>query len=208
MSASATREQIIDAADMLFYARGFEHTSFADIAGAVNISRGNFYYHFRTKDEILEAVIGRRLASTGQMLNDWETQASTPEGRIGCFIDLMVLNRAKIKRHGCPVGTLCAELARLEHPAQPEAKRLVTLFRVWLRQQFQAMGREADADGLAMHLLTRSQGIATMASVFRDERLIKAEVARLHDWLRAQMAGHAGGHPTTQRRKKARQQEA
>ncbi|MDD9913854.1 MAG: helix-turn-helix domain containing protein, partial [Rhodospirillaceae bacterium] len=38
---------------MLFYRHGFDHTSFADIAEAVQISRGNFYYHFRTKDDIL-----------------------------------------------------------------------------------------------------------------------------------------------------------
>lgn len=35
--------QIITAADKLFYEQGFEHTSFAHIAKAVNISRGNFY---------------------------------------------------------------------------------------------------------------------------------------------------------------------
>jgi AcrR family transcriptional regulator len=36
------RDSIIEAADGLFYREGFEHTSFADIAGAVRISRGNF----------------------------------------------------------------------------------------------------------------------------------------------------------------------
>ena len=52
MAATDTRAQIVEAADQLFYERGFEHTSFADIAAQVQISRGNFYYHFRTKDEI------------------------------------------------------------------------------------------------------------------------------------------------------------
>ena len=51
-----TRDSIVQAADALFYERGFEHTSFADIADAVRISRGNFYYHCKTKDEILTAA--------------------------------------------------------------------------------------------------------------------------------------------------------
>jgi TetR/AcrR family transcriptional repressor of nem operon len=34
----------------------------------VQISRGNLYYHFKSKDEILDAVIGARLASTREML--------------------------------------------------------------------------------------------------------------------------------------------
>ena len=63
---------------MLFYQHGFDHTSFADIAGKVGISRGNFYYHFKTKDEILDAVINRRLTNTEQMLDHWEATGEDP----------------------------------------------------------------------------------------------------------------------------------
>jgi hypothetical protein len=92
--------------------------------------------------------------------------------------------------HGCPVGTLCAELAKLDHAAQPHANKLFTLFHEWLRRQFVALGREADADALAMHLLARSQGVAALANVFRDENFVKQEVAQMCDWLDAQ-AGSA-----------------
>src|SRR5688500_768121 len=61
MRDKTTRDQIVAAADQLFYRRGFEHTSFSDIADAVRISRGNFYHHFKSKDDILDAVIGARL---------------------------------------------------------------------------------------------------------------------------------------------------
>ena len=43
MRDGTTREQIVAAADRLFYQQGFEHTSFSHIADAVRISRGNFY---------------------------------------------------------------------------------------------------------------------------------------------------------------------
>ena len=69
MSDKTTRDHIVEAADRLFYRQGYEHTSFSDIADAVRISRGNFYYHFKTKDEILDAVIGARLAGTQEMLD-------------------------------------------------------------------------------------------------------------------------------------------
>ena len=62
MSNKTTREHIVAAADQLFYRQGFEHTSFSDIADAVQISRGNFYYHFKSKDEILDAVIDVRIS--------------------------------------------------------------------------------------------------------------------------------------------------
>lgn len=193
MNEKSTRDHVVEAADQLFYQRGYEHTSFTDIADAVQISRGNFYYHFKTKDEILDAVIDARLASTRTMLEQWESEGERPEDRIRSFIDILIANRADIKRYGCPVGTLCTELAKLNHASQDEASKLFTLFRAWLRRQFMLLGRKADADLLAMHLLARSQGVATLASAFCDEKFIKQEVKQMHDWL-AQVARPE--HPT------------
>lgn len=185
MSGKTTRDLIIESADQLFYQRGYEHTSFSDIADAVQISRGNFYYHFKSKDEILHAVIKVRLANTQRMLDQWEREGEHPADRIRSFIHILIMNRVKIKRYGCPVGTLCTELAKLDHAAQGEANELFTLFRSWLRRQFTLLGRQADADALAMHLLARSQGVATLASAFHDEKFIKQEVKQMYDWLRS-----------------------
>jgi len=183
MAGKTTRDHIIEAADQLFYRRGYEHTSFADIAGVVQISRGNFYFHFKTKDEILDAVIDRRLVDTREMLDRWEIEGNHPADRIRSFINILITNRVDIKRYGCPVGTLCTELAKLDHAARPEANALFTLFRTWLRRQFARLGRDADADTLAMHLLARTQGVATLASAFHDESFIRQEVEQMHAWL-------------------------
>jgi TetR/AcrR family transcriptional repressor of nem operon len=183
MNDKTTRDHIVEAADQLFYRRGYEHTSFSDIADVVQISRGNFYYHFKTKDEILDAVIDTRLAGTQKMLERWEIEGKTPADRIRSFIHILIANRADIKRYGCPVGTLCTELAKLGHASQADANKLFTLFRTWLRRQFTLLGREADADALAMHLLARSQGVATLASAFQDEKFIRQEVEQMCSWL-------------------------
>ena len=183
MSDKTTRHQIIETADQLFYRHGYEHTSFANIADAVKISRGNFYYHFKSKDEILDAVITLRLANTRKMLERWESEGKQPLDRIRSFIHILIANQAKIKLYGCPVGMLCSELARLNHASQAAANKLLTLFRTWLRKQFTLLGRKADADKLAMHLLARSQGVATLANAFHDERFIKQEVKLMCEWL-------------------------
>jgi TetR/AcrR family transcriptional regulator, transcriptional repressor for nem operon len=183
MTDRTTRDHIVEAADQLFYRQGYEHTSFSDIADDVQISRGNFYYHFKTKDEILDAVIDARLAYTRQMLELWEAEGKDPADRIRSFIHMLVANRADIKRYGCPVGTLCTELAKLDHAAREGANKLFTLFRTWLRRQFEALGRAQDADMLAMHLLARSQGVAALANAFHEEKFIRQEVQLMCDWL-------------------------
>lgn len=183
MADMTTRDHIVAAADHLFYRQGYEHTSFSDIADEVQISRGNFYYHFKSKDEILDAVIVTRLSNTAQMLEQWEREGKNPAERLRSFIHMLVANRADIKRYGCPVGTLCSELAKLNHASQDDASKLFTLFRTWLRRQFVALGRAQDADALAMHLLARSQGVATLANAFHDDKFVGHEVELMRDWL-------------------------
>jgi len=185
MSNKTRRDHIVEAADQLFYQQGYEHTSFKHIADAVQISRGNFYYHFKSKDEILDAVIIERLADTQRMLDEWEDEGEQPEDRISSFIHILIVNRAKIKHYGCPVGTLCTELAKLNHASQAEANKVLTLFRNWLRKQFTQLGHKAEADELAMHLLARSQGVATLTNAFHDEKFIKQEVQQMCNWLKS-----------------------
>jgi TetR/AcrR family transcriptional repressor of nem operon len=189
VSAISTRQEIVAAADRLFYEQGFEATSFADIATAVGLSRGNFYYHFKTKDEILQAVIAHRLAATRATLDGWQSEGADPTARIRSFIGILIANREKIVAYGCPVGTLCNELAKRDHGMKGEAKKLFTLFREWLARQFVALGREADADALAMHVLMRSQGVASLATAYGDEAFIRREVDDICAWLEAQRPG-------------------
>lgn len=183
MPPLATRAQIVETADSLFYEGGFEATSFADIAAAVGISRGNFYHHFKTKDAILEAVIARRLERTRAMLDGWQADGAGPRDRILAFIRILITNRSKIMAFGCPVGTLSGELAKLEHDAQGRATEIFALFRDWLSDQFRALGLQAEAEAHAMHLLVWSQGVAVLATAFRDEAFIRREVDGIVDWL-------------------------
>lgn len=192
MRGKETRDHIVDAADDLFYRQGYEHTSFADIAAAVRISRGNFYYHFKTKDEILDAVIQARLAKSHAMLAAWEAEEESPAARIRCYIRILIDNRRLIEKFGCPVGTLTSELAKLNHAAQDEATAVFTLFRDWLRAQFAALGLGKEADALAMHVLAWSQGVATLASAFRDETFVRREVEQICAWLELQTPGCTG----------------
>lgn len=181
----ATHQNIVEAADRLFYERGFEHTSFAHIADAVQISRGNFYHHFKSKDEILAAVIAARFERTQAMLAQWERDGNSPQERIVLFISILLRNRAKILRHGCPVGSLCTELAKLGHGHQAEANTVMELFRTWLRDQFAQLGREHDADALALHLLARTQGVAVVAQSLRDKAFVQHEVEQMLAWVEA-----------------------
>lgn len=53
------KNEILDAADTLFAQKGFDNTSTGDILEMVGIARGTLYYHFKSKEDILDALIDR-----------------------------------------------------------------------------------------------------------------------------------------------------
>ena len=55
-----TVRRILDVAEELFYAKGYEHTTMADIVdGLGGLTKGAVYHHFKSKEEIFEAVFER-----------------------------------------------------------------------------------------------------------------------------------------------------
>lgn len=57
--AEERRNEILDAAEKLFGQNGFDNTSTNDILNEVGIARGTLYYHFKSKEDILDAMIER-----------------------------------------------------------------------------------------------------------------------------------------------------
>lgn len=65
-----TLEKIIITAARLFMEKGYEQTSIQDILDATELSKGGLYHHFRSKDEILEAVMQKRVQYVGSIFHD------------------------------------------------------------------------------------------------------------------------------------------
>lgn len=57
--AEERKNEILDVAERLFGTKGFDHTSTGDILDEIGIARGTLYYHFKSKEEILDAMISR-----------------------------------------------------------------------------------------------------------------------------------------------------
>ena len=188
-----TRARIVDAADRLFYESGYENTSFAVIADAVSLSRGNFYHHFKTKDDLLAAVIDKRIDDTRAMLADWEAQTPDPRRRLELFIEITQRNLGDISRFGCPVGSLVTELAKSGNAAKPLAASLFALFGDWLTVQFADAGCGFDARANATHLLVMSQGIAVLSAALDDQRFVDREVGDIRAWLAEQLPADKAG---------------
>jgi AcrR family transcriptional regulator len=60
-SPDVRQNEILDAAQQLFYTKGYENTAVQDIINEIGIAKGTFYYHFNSKEDLLDALATRLL---------------------------------------------------------------------------------------------------------------------------------------------------
>ena len=176
------RQRIIEAADGLFYRRGYNQTSFQDISEATGIPRGNFYYYFKTKEDILNAVVDSRIAELNNMLAQCESESEDARERLMMFTDMLDIKREDVLQSGCPIGTLSSELAKDDPALHEKARQAFSLLRDWIQQQFETLGVNSASD-LSMDLLAKLQGVAVMACAFKDNDFITRSHQEIKDWI-------------------------
>jgi AcrR family transcriptional regulator len=57
------RQELIEVAERLFKEKGYESTAVSDIVKEINVGQGTFYHYFRSKEDILDAVAEKQVAS-------------------------------------------------------------------------------------------------------------------------------------------------
>lgn len=179
------RREIVAAANHLFYHRGYNRTSFSDIAAAAGIPRGNFYYYFKSKDDILGAVIDARIERIRAALAEWDAAGSDPRQRLKRFAQMIRNSEKDLVRYGCPMGSLNIELGKAQPALKAKAKKMFDLYRDWLAVQLAALGHE-DASSAALRLLGRAQGVAVLTQVYGDRDYLREQLAELETWIAAQ----------------------
>jgi AcrR family transcriptional regulator len=179
-----SRTRLLQAAEKATYLYGFANASIADIAKEARVPLGNVYYYFKTKDDIGGAIVELRVSRFKKLLQDLD-EGNSPKERLCGFVDIKIKNREALARGGCPVGTLCSELQKYGGAAARKSRVLFAVALAWMEKQFEALGKGVDSRGLAVHLLSATQGVSVLAHTFHDPTLIATEAERLKEWIRA-----------------------
>lgn len=80
------RQELLNAAEKLFCHQGYDKTSVQDILNATGMSKGGFYHHFTSKEEVLTALCDRRAERAAAYTADALNQATNPMGRINAVL--------------------------------------------------------------------------------------------------------------------------
>jgi TetR/AcrR family transcriptional regulator, transcriptional repressor for nem operon len=175
------RERLVDSARTLIHEQGVHRTTLAEVAERAAVPLGNVYYYFKSKDELVRAVLEGYQEQADVLIEAFDRHRS-PQARLKALVRNWADMRDEVARYGCPMGTLCAELDKLDGGADRDAAAIMARIIDWAEDQFRQLGRR-DARDLAVALFAGIQGAALLANTFRDADILNRQGRHLERWI-------------------------
>ena len=163
--ASPKRDQLVATALDLFNRDGFHATGIDKILSEAGVAKMTLYKHFKSKDELVLAVLRRRDENfRNWFMREVESRAKTPRARLLAVFDTLADWFGGRDFSGCMFINASAEFAEHDDPIHAAAAEHKGLVLAYLREQAEAAGAD-DPPGLAMELMLLMEGAIVMAYV-------------------------------------------
>lgn len=188
ITTQSTKDQILDAASRLISVRGYHCTTLDDVLRESGVGKGNFYYYFKSKEELGYAIVDRVVRGFVErtIAPSFGDQSLTPIEQIHRFFDrILESQRQRNCVGGCPMGNLASELSDVHEGFR---QRLAEVFTFWrasvggVLRQAQAQGglaERADPDRMAHFIVAAIQGAILMTKVTKEIEVMEQCVAEL-----------------------------
>jgi len=188
LKGAATRDQILDAAARLIHVRGYHATSLDDVLRESGVGKGNFYYYFKSKEDLGYAILDRAARglverSLGPSFADPE---ASPLDQIRAFLNrVLETQRQRNCIGGCVMGNLASELSDVHEGFRT---RLAGIFDIWRTHLAEALSRAqargqiratADVSRLAQFLVAGLEGGILLSKVSKDITVMERCVEEL-----------------------------
>lgn len=182
---TATRQKLIEAAMDLFWTKGYNSTSIADILSRSQVNSGSLYYFFPGKQDVLIAVLeAYRDGIEAMLLAPAWADVEDPIERIFALLNhYRILIVSTECTYGCPIGSLALEL---HEPDEPVRKLIADNFAGWvsaieacLNAAANQLPTNVNIRQLAEFVLTTMEGGVMQARTWRDVGYFDRNVAQL-----------------------------
>ena len=175
----ASKEKLLDAAESLMLAKGFEATSVDEICAAAGLTKGSFFHYFETKEGLAKVALERFCQRQQERMQAAPFHKnSDPLARIEAMLDFMAEMAKSQGVQGCLLGTFSQELCE----TTPEIQACCAeQFRAWtkgLKQMLDEAKKKyaprvaVDTHSLAEHVITVLEGSLILAKAKRDPKVV------------------------------------
>lgn len=111
--SEATRLNILQKAFELIYTNGYQTTSVDEIIATTQVTKGAFYYHFKTKDEMGLAIINELMIPNfkNTFIEPFQNIVNPLDGIYNLMYNLLMENDTLKVEYGCPTSNFTQEMA-------------------------------------------------------------------------------------------------
>jgi TetR/AcrR family transcriptional repressor of nem operon len=169
-----SKARLLDAAEQLMLAKGFEATTVDEVCKAAKLTKGSFFHYFESKEDLGRELLERFCSSGRTMHAGFCGREQDPLKRVYSYIDGAVAYSQDPNTQGCLLGSFAQELCE----SHPEMQRLCEKgFAEWKeefgRELAKAKKRYAprapfDPRELAEHLIAVLEGSIILGKAARD----------------------------------------
>lgn len=188
----STRDVIIAAATRLIHVHGYRATSLDGVLRESGAGKGNFYYHFKSKEELGHAILDQIVE--GFLAKTLDPCFADPGGRplsqIRCFLDRVLdIQRQTNCVGGCPLGNLACELSDMHEGFRT---RLASVFSAWRERLNEALRRAqmsgdvvpaCEPEAVAYFLVASLEGAILMGKLTKDIGVMEQCVGEMKRYL-------------------------
>jgi TetR/AcrR family transcriptional repressor of nem operon len=165
--AAETRQRVVQAASQEFRRNGIEATGLVELMAAAGLTRGGFYKHFTSKEQVVDEAMA---LSTASMLETWgramEDDPGTPSLN-RAISDYLSLDHCADAAGGCALAALAGEVTRLDGSVRETATKAFLGMVELMAKQLPDMSRAA-ARKEALWMVSSMIGAMTMARMVTD----------------------------------------
>lgn len=196
----STRDRLVATAMTLFWEKGYDSTSVADVLQKAGVNSGSLYHFFPGKQDLLLAVLDAYHRGIGPMLLEpaWKG-VEDPVERVFALLARyrhgIVVTRCT---YGCPIGSLALEI---HEPDPPVREALARNFEAWVGAIEQCLDRARDRfaprtplRALAEFVLTTMEGAVMQARTHRDVAYFDRSVDQLRRYFALLTTPKEGRH--------------
>jgi TetR/AcrR family transcriptional repressor of nem operon len=186
------RERLLSAAFSLVRAKGYHATTVDDLCTAVGVTKGAFFHHFPSKEDLAVAAADHWSAVTGELFAAAPYHAlENARDRVLGYVDFRAaILQGAISEFTCLVGTMVQEVHDSSPPIRDACARSIVGHAATLEADIaealaasSSVGRKTDALGLALHTQAVLQGAFILAKATQNPAVAAASIAHLRAYL-------------------------
>ena len=191
LSNPTTKTKLLEAAQRLMLAKGFNATSLEDICKAASVTKGSFFHYFSSKEDLGQAVLAHYMARQIQTMQAAPfVKKRDPLARVFGYIDFIIkMSRNRETLQGCLLGSFSQDLCDTHPAIGASCGGYFTQWAALMENDLKAAKKlyaprvKFDTKSLADHFIAVIEGALILVKAKQDEKILAEQMQHFKRYI-------------------------